>query len=424
MAMGVSLNLSRMALLALPQAMPAKGDSLIVGTSDLIQPMNGDKSGWEKSNWANGGIFNCTWRPQNISFDNGIMMIKLVKDNGDHPYASGEYRTADEKYTFGYYETRMKAAKGAGLVAGSFFTYAGVSGQKSHNEIDFEVLGKDPTQVQLNYYYAGNGSHEHMVDLGFDASKGFHNYGFHWTKNSIEWFIDGRQVYKATENIPQKPCKIMANIWPGTSEEIGWLGALYNGGTVSAQYDWIKYSKENGQNAGAPAEQPANEPVKSKPITKKPIKSEPIKNEPELSAPADNIIKGDQLFKSLVLSQGAFNGAVGGMSGDKIDLVASNSTDAGLSFLLKSPVDGRLAFNHKGIVTGGYRDGGFTVIFIQRDPGGDSKKDEQLGEESFTPFNDLHEASVEIPQGTDKINFELVGKGSVNVELTNVKITN
>jgi len=436
--MGVSLNLSRMMFLMLPQAVPTRGDSLIVGAPDVIQPMNGDKSGWEERSGKNGDPFNCTFNPANISFNHGIMSLNLLRNGG--AYTSAEYRTADEKYSFGYYETRMKAAKGAGLMSGSFFTYAGVFGQKSHNEIDFEVLGKDPTQVQLNYYYAGTGvdqSNAKLIDLGFDASQGFHNYGFLWSRNSIKWYIDGKLVHTATENIPQNPCKIMVNIWSGTSTVEGWLGGVYGGNGASAQYDWIKYTKVNGENATTPAE----EPVNNKPVRSELLKSEPIKNEsPEntseddsivnefmkidrdQSAPADKII-GEQLFNSLVTSRAAFNGASGGLIGDKMKLVASKSTDAGLACLLRSPIEGHLVFNYSGKVTGGYRDGGFTIIFIKQGPGGDYRKDEQIGEESVVPSKDIKKASFEIPPGTDKINFVLVGSGSVNVEISNIIVT-
>jgi len=219
-------------------------DCLIKGKPDLYQSMDRDESGWEMSNWPNGGVFNCLWKPQNVSFSNGIMTIKLTRDSsGSYAYDSGEYRTSAEKYSYGYYEVRMKTAKGAGLVAG-FFTYKGVFGEKSHNEIDFEVLLKDPTKVQLNYYYAGTGKndkHVKLIDLGFDASQGFHNYGFIWKKGSIEWFIDGKSVYKATEDIPQDPCRIEVSFWPGTRELSGWLGGVYNGNGGQVQYDWIKY---------------------------------------------------------------------------------------------------------------------------------------------------------------------------------------
>jgi len=223
-------------------------DCLIKGKPDLYQPMDKDENEWQGSNWSNKGVFNCFWSSKNISFDSGIMTIKLTKSGGGTPYSSGEYRTNEEKYSFGYYEARMKAAKGAGLVGGTFFIYSGVWGNKDHNEIDFEVLGKDPKKVQLNYYYAGTGTrneHAKIIDLGFDASQGFHNYGFVWKKDSIEWFIDGKSVYKATQDVPKNACRITVNFWPGTSEESEWLGGVYNGLGCQVQYDWIKYLSMN-----------------------------------------------------------------------------------------------------------------------------------------------------------------------------------
>ena len=213
---------------------------LIKGKPDLCQEMDRDERGWEMSNWSNGGVFNCLWNPQNISFGNGIMTIKLTKDGGSYPYDSGEYRTSAEKVSYGYYEARMKTAKGAGLVAGTFFTCT-VDG--SHDEVDVEVLGKNTTQVQFNYFSAGKGGHEELIDLGFDASKGFHNYGFVWKNDSIQWFIDGKLVCTATKDIPSKPGRITVNFWPGTSALLFWLGGVYNGkgGQVQVQYDWIKY---------------------------------------------------------------------------------------------------------------------------------------------------------------------------------------
>src|SRR6185369_13112513 len=86
-----------------------------------------DTSRWQKSNgWTNGGVFNCGWRADHIDFASGVMSLTL--DNATctagcsgKPYASGEYRTLDV-YGYGKFETRMKAAKGSGIVS-SFFIY-------------------------------------------------------------------------------------------------------------------------------------------------------------------------------------------------------------------------------------------------------------------------------------------------------------
>jgi len=367
---------------------------LIKGKPDMYQPMDKDESGWEESDWANQGVFNCTWRPENVSFENGIMTLKLAKSGGTYPYASGEYRTTENKYSYGYYEVRMKAAKGAGLVAGSFFTYSGVFGQRDHNEIDFEILGKDPTKVQLNYYYAGTGTHdEHLklVDLGFDASQSFHNYGFAWTRNSIEWYVDGKSVYKATQDIPKDPCNIMANFWPGTSEVSGWLGGVYNGFGGKVQYDWIKYMNLEKQQ------------VSSSPIvqTKKP-------------APVN---QNGTKIGDLVINSGAFGREYASVSGDQIEL-NGNSKNPGVAMELNSKISGKLTFDYSGKTSSGK----FSVLFIKRGPGGDWTKDSTLKVESITIGNGAGKASIDIPAGTDKINIMLIGGGSIDIKLQKVMV--
>lgn len=192
--------------------------------------------------WSNGGMFNCTWRADNVWFD-GYLNLKIDRDYATGGYSGGEYRTND---TFGYgmYDVSMKAIKNDGVVT-SFFTYTGPSDGTVWDEIDIEILGKDTTKVQFNYYTNGQGNHEYVHDLGFDASQGFHQYGFLWQPGKITWYVDGKAVYSATNNIPSTPGKIMLNVWPGTGVD-EWLKP-YNGRTpLVAQYDWINWKKVDG----------------------------------------------------------------------------------------------------------------------------------------------------------------------------------
>ena len=55
------------------------------------------------------------------------------------------------------------------------------------DEIDIEFLGKDTTKVQFNYYTNGQGNHEYVYNLGFDAAYGYHTYAFNWQRNYIAW---------------------------------------------------------------------------------------------------------------------------------------------------------------------------------------------------------------------------------------------
>src|SRR3989338_2057235 len=145
-------------ILSVISQVPGKGKkedkqgALITWTPNLTQEMNGPDSKWEASSWSNGNPFANTWQYDNVTFNGGIMALTLDNKGcpqscDNKPTASGEYRTTEEIYGYGYYEARMKAVKGNGVMAGSFFTYRGTYGQPTHDEIDFEVLGKDCRSV-------------------------------------------------------------------------------------------------------------------------------------------------------------------------------------------------------------------------------------------------------------------------------------
>jgi beta-glucanase (GH16 family) len=189
---------------------------------------------WQKADgWSNGNPFNCIWRAGNVNFSGGKMTLAITKDYSGG-YAGGEYRSNDT-FGYGHYQVNMKPAKNTGIVS-SFFTYTG----SPWDEIDIEFLGKDTTKVQFNYYTNGQGNHEYIHNLGFDAAYGFHTYAFDWRSDHIAWLVDGREVHRAYNNIPSHPGKIMMNLWPGIGVD-DWLDR-YNGATpLYAQYDWVSY---------------------------------------------------------------------------------------------------------------------------------------------------------------------------------------
>lgn len=133
----------------------------------------------------------------------------------------------------------MKPIRNDGVVS-SFFTYTGPSDNNPWDEIDIEFLGKDTTIVQFNYFTNGQGGHEYIYELGFDAAEEFHTYGFDWQEDGITWYVDGEAVHTAEKNLPSTPSKIMMNTWPGTGVD-GWLKA-YDGTTpITAEYRYIDY---------------------------------------------------------------------------------------------------------------------------------------------------------------------------------------
>ena len=205
--------------------------------------------------WTNGSVFNTWWSGSNVLYEDGVMQLTIDEnpdgsEENNNEYFGGEARS-HEWYGYGDFEVRMKPAKKAGT-ASTFFTCTGdydtnLEGEPNPwDEIDIEFLGKDTTQVQFNYYVNGQGGHEYMYDLGFDASEEFHNYGFRWTEDYICWFVDGEPVHKveASEGNPMPAAagRILMNYWCGTSEAEGWMGAYSDPGDEGPVYEWVKTS--------------------------------------------------------------------------------------------------------------------------------------------------------------------------------------
>ena len=209
---------------------------------------NGSPYDFEISNgWENGGMFDVTWRRDNVTFENGNMQLHLTNDPSPafgHPYAGGEYRTSGH-YGYGFYEVCMKPIKNDGVVS-SFFTYTGPFENNPWDEIDIEFLGYDTTKVQFNYYTNGVGGNEYLHDLGYDASKEFHTYGFAWYADEIAWFVDGKEVYRAFASIPKTPSRIFMNVWAGRNVN-EWLKPFNNKNLPkTAEYKWIKFTPFEG----------------------------------------------------------------------------------------------------------------------------------------------------------------------------------
>lgn len=369
-----------------------------------------DDSDWQKANWSNGDPFNCAWQPDNVTFGQGKMLLTLdnkgcPQECEGKPYASGEFRSTQEKYGFGYYEVRMKPAKGDGLVS-SFFTYTGTYGQSDHHEIDFEFLGKDTNKVQLNYYVEGQGNHEVMIDLGFDASKEFHNYGFKLTPDSLTWYVDGKPVHTVKGKVPSKPGKIMVNFWPGTGVD-GWLKAFnYSGKPLSAEYDWIAYAPLDG--------------------AKQTIIEQPVAEKPVVVAPAVVVAKTGSLSVNDI-QQGSFSFNEGSVSSENgiYTFSARSAKDPGFGIVTgNKDIEGSqtLKFDIKGQLT---KEGGYARLIVQVYDDGDDDYTPSVSLDPIPLTADFKTMTLKLAGKVDKVKkvqvLLVTDKGSCKVEVKNIR---
>lgn len=204
-----------------------------------------DSKRWYISDgWSNGPHQNCTWEKEQVSAANGVLNMQYErKPAGDREYACAEIQTR-QRFGYGTYETRMKAVAGSGFNS-AFFSYIGEADKQPHDEIDFEVLGKDPSKVQLNQYVGGQGGHEKLVAVPGGADQGFHDYAFVWEPDRIRYYVDGNLVHTVTDPsaIPTHAQKIFFSIW--ASEKFkSWLGAFAApAAPVAMQVDRVSYTR-------------------------------------------------------------------------------------------------------------------------------------------------------------------------------------
>jgi beta-glucanase (GH16 family) len=149
---------------------------------------------------------------------------------------------------FGRVDVKMQAAPGVGIVSSM------VLQSEDLDEIDWEWLGGDGTQAQTNYFGKGNTT---SYDRGTYQSVSspqtiMHTYSFDWTKDKIDWLIDGvivRTLMYADavggENFPQTPMRLKLGNWiagdPATNAKgtIEWAG----GETDFSQAPFTMYVK-------------------------------------------------------------------------------------------------------------------------------------------------------------------------------------
>ncbi|MGB9663431.1 MAG: family 16 glycosylhydrolase [Ignavibacteria bacterium] len=157
-------------------------------------------------------------------------------------FKGAEFRTK-QAFLYGRFEVRMKSAYREGMLS-SFFTYHEFSGGiENWNEIDIEILGRYPNDIQFNTITSGQTNHVSHYPLPFSPHEDFHTYAFEWTPTYVAWFVDDVEVYRQTgDHIPtlNKPQKLMMNIW--NPEATNWAGQFNPDALPAfAYYDWVKY---------------------------------------------------------------------------------------------------------------------------------------------------------------------------------------
>lgn len=176
-----------------------------------------------------------------------------VDNKSDYNYYGAEL-SGREQFQYGRFEARMKMVSISGSVSSMFLYYDNsyMNGDEPWNEIDIEVLGKNPGSWQSNIItrypdVEGEKSHknitsEYIHQFGDNATENFHLYAMIWTPEYIAWEIDSveirRDYYGQTRTEKNGPEQdqvafmtmeqsLRFNLWSAAST--GWVGKFTGG---------------------------------------------------------------------------------------------------------------------------------------------------------------------------------------------------
>jgi beta-glucanase (GH16 family) len=236
----------------------AGGDGAVVTTGTFALAWQDDFDTFDSSRWQ---LLTHTWdgnlaqfSTTNTSFANGIASLALTPEPTDtaKPFRGVEMRSRDT-LTYGKVESRIRFAKGSGVVSSLVLIYTPWPAD-DWNELDFEFLGRYTDRVQMNVMvYTGPPTtppvtqsvsptqSPQMAMLAFDPSADFHLYTMEWTPAEAKFLIDGEVMRTWTTQISKLrlPQNILLTIW--ASNAASWAGPIEaTTAPTSADYDWIK----------------------------------------------------------------------------------------------------------------------------------------------------------------------------------------
>ncbi|CEL07446.1 hypothetical protein ASPCAL10603 [Aspergillus calidoustus] len=140
---------------------------------------------------------------------------------------------------FGIVESHVKMAAGPGIVSSV------VLQSDDLDEIDWEWVGYNTSEIQTNYYSKGITDYENGEFFKIEnADTEFHNYTTYWDQNKIEWWVDQKLfrtlTYDEAKNkttgnstFPQTPSNVRIGVWPAGDPDnaqgtIEWAGGPVN----------------------------------------------------------------------------------------------------------------------------------------------------------------------------------------------------
>ncbi|MCK5346166.1 MAG: family 16 glycosylhydrolase [Candidatus Heimdallarchaeota archaeon] len=186
------------------------------------------------------------YTPEDVYVHDGVLTLRSQKrEMKGRDFTSGLVDTKGKfSQKYGYFEVRAKFPKGKGIWPAQWML---PDSGKWPPEIDIaELLGHSPSTIHTTHHWGVWPDRKKtggMYTTTDDYSTDFHTFAVEWSPESLTWYVDQKECFVSSENIPQEPFYIILNTavggdWPGNP----------NSATKFPQYhdiDYIRvYAKE------------------------------------------------------------------------------------------------------------------------------------------------------------------------------------
>ena len=177
----------------------------------------------------------CSRWPENVEVGDGtVRLVNHKESRGGQEWTSGSIWTK-QVFKYGFYECRYKYAGASGTNNAFWLVTLGDSPEPAEGkrfEIDINE-GHYPNEINTTIHNLTDKPMKSVYDVfaydDIDFSKEFHIFGLEWTPEEFVFFLDGKEIWRAKNEIAYSPATLLLSlaILPGAGEVTDAIDGTY-----------------------------------------------------------------------------------------------------------------------------------------------------------------------------------------------------
>jgi len=171
------------------------------------------------------------YQPDQVTVGDGVLTLRAeprpidASDGESYPYVSGMVSSGRDSsdvgppprfsFQYGFVEARVSVPDGTGLWPAIWMLPIT---HESKPEIDILEVYADPGVAKMRLHWLDtDGERQQAREEAEveDLHAGFHTFGLEWTPEGLRWFIDGAEVWRTDDFVPEEPMYLLMNLAVG-----------------------------------------------------------------------------------------------------------------------------------------------------------------------------------------------------------------